>query len=403
MLNPTEPEDSESQPIHFVGALEPEDIEEQVERRPMVPLIILIALIIGGGALLSRGAETDPSPSTTTPTSSPTTPAPSGVNATVPGSEPVPDPIEFPAVDTPIVGLVASRPPDGRFWRIDLRRGVAVPLAGPDLDEPFRSVRVFGPERAIGLLDEGRLALLRVEGDRVLVDLVADVGARTFLGLDFVADDGRSAWIRTSVVNSLLRWDLVTGETLGRWVDLDGDIEDPPAPVGIINGDDLVVRAGVETFVIDDDSIANIAVVGTPEAAAGSWVLSSSCADDLRCGQLHLLETSGGARLELDELAQFTSVCGTITPAPDGGVGIVARRLAVASLLRLDGDPLDPVALHIANWGCVDLHGFALDQGTAWVSSSLRGVAVVDPDGQVTLVPLEAVGGLAATGWGPAG
>lgn len=370
----------------------------------MVPLIVLMALIISGVAVLRSGGDDATPPPTTTPTTAPATSSTPGVDVPEPESDVRPDPIAFDPVDAPLVGLAASRPPNVRFWRIGLQEGVATPLAGPDVDESIRSVRMFGHERAVALLDESRMLVLKVDGDRVLVDQVADVGARTFLGLDFVADDGRSAWVRTSVVNSLLRWDLATGATLGRWVDLDGDLEDPPVPVGIVNGDDLVVRAGVETFVIDDASITRISVVGTPEAAAGTWVLSSSCTPELRCGQLHLLEIVGDEVRELDDLARYTSVCGTMAAGPSGDVAIVTRRLAVANLLRFhDGEPpLEPVSLHIANWGCVDLHGFEIDGETTWVSSSLRGVSVTKSDGRVELVGLEAIGGLDATGWGPA-
>lgn len=397
----------ESQPFFLIDSQEPEEITEQVARRPVIPLIVLIALIVAGIATLQTAFDDAArTPTTSIPRSVPTTRSEDGVEASRSTQVQVlPAPIEFPPMDVPLVGLAASRPPNVQFWTLDLQDGLATPLVGPDLDEGIMSVRVFGNDRALALLDARRIAVLRIDGDQMVVEQVADVGSRRFLGLDFVADDGRSAWVRPSVANSLLRWDLATGQTVGRWVDLDGDLENPPLPVGIIDGDDLVVRAGVETFALDDDSIVALPIVGTPEAAAGHWVLSSTCADDLRCGRLHLLDTATGNSLDVDRLAQYTSVCGAMAAGPGGDVAIVARRLAVASLLRFgDGDPPPgPVALHIASWGCVDLYGFEVDGGSAWISSSLRGLSVVDPNRDPQLVPLEAIGGLEATGWGPAG
>ncbi len=378
------------------------DRSEVVVQRPRWTALGIVITIGAAVVVLSTVGRPDtvPDPTTTTegPTSTTTevTTAPSLPEVT----NAAPASFRFTPSDLEITGTIVSRSRPGflDFWTVDLAAGSATSLDASAVDglEPHTTtpeVRLFGQHRAILRLADNRLALLVVGENAVSIEREIDLGARTLIGLDFVTDDGQSVWIRSN--SGFLRWQLSDETAIGRWFDLDGDIVDTPEPIAILNDDDLLVAAGGALFQIDDDNVTELRSLGRPIAASGSWILSTDCDDNLRCGLLTARDSLGSIDVDLDPLARHRARCGSLT-TEDDRLLVAAQQGAEVTLVEVQsGAVQSETPLYPSMWGCLDVHALS---ATVRVVSSRRGVALV-VDGQVSDIGLEPMGGIVATGW----
>ena len=388
---------------------------EHVEQGPRWPTLAVIVVAAIGVAALSTFGQTATPPTSTTSSSTTST------STTVPTTEETPTPrpsfpgeaelgvavISFPAqtLDPNVdgVGLVVSEntfsPGALSFWRVDLGAGVATRLPGSDIrleeepNQPEASVRVFGDDRVVVVLGDHELVVLSVDDLGVRVERELDFGTRILLGTDFIDERGESVWVRSD--SGYLRWRLSDDKVLGRWFDLDGNLADAPRPVAVVDGDDLLVMAGSTPFLIDDAAVTELSLPGNPVAANGQWIVTSECDASLRCGRLGVVSIESDGVASPDPLSQRRASCGAIA-TDDDRLLLVVQQGASATLLEVDSaEIVRDIALYPSNRGCIDVHSLGEER---IVVSSRRGLTLVG-DATVTQIPLEATGGLVATGW----